>query len=245
MAEKVNRLMGTLGKNAKRAGNVLSFKTPGTPLDFKLGVAGLVDTAHRMLPAVGGGLVAKYIYQWGVNTFKAADASKKRFWEVATTDEGAGTLGMFLFNWLLLMFIPGDTTERFACGLMGRGSIVTWNTLMRWIGKPNLIRANQTSDVGMVDGIDITPQVMDEILNQRQPANQTVALPEGANPDLDEQLLREVGTLALKSPDFREKVSNGMARRVNEYMDREGRKQIDEEVVHGAMIDLFQAMAKR
>ena len=241
MAEKVNRLLNFVGKGRNRAGNIISFKAPGTALDMKLGVLGFVDLGHRMVPAVLGGLLAKYIYNWGVKTFKPAAGATKRFWEVATTDEGAGTLAMFLFNYLLLTFVPGETTERFACGLMGRGSIVTWNTLMRWIGQPQLIRANQTADVGMVDGIDITPQVIDEMVNQR-PANQTVALP---NPDIDEDLLREVGSLALKSPDFREKVSSGMARRVNEYLENEGRKRIDDDVIHNSMVNLFQAMAQR
>lgn len=223
MAE--NRYLALLNVGRGKAANVLSYKKPGTSLE---GV-GLLDHAHRMLPALVGGLSAKSIYTWGVRTFKKS-SENSRFWAVAKTDEGAGTLALWLMTYLVLRLAPGDTTERFCCGLMGRGSIVAYNTLMRLLGQPDKVRANQpdedrTADV-IANEIEVTPRGLSEA-------------------QLDEELIREVGKLALKSDDFRSKVSDGMARRVNEYLESQGRKAIEPDAIHSQVANLFQSMASR
>lgn len=223
MAE--NRYLQLLNVGRGKAGNFLSYKKPGTSLD---GI-GVLDHAHRMLPALVGGLSAKSVYTWGVKTFKKS-ADNSHFWAVASTDEGAGTVALWLMSYLVLRLAPGDTTERFCCGLMGRGSIVAYNTLMRMLGRPDKTRANQPGD-------DRTADVI---------ANEIEVAPRGlSEAQLDEELIREVGKLALKSDDFRSKVSDGMARRVNEYLESQGRKTIEPDAIHSQVANLFQSMANR
>jgi hypothetical protein len=241
MAEGKNRFIAIL-TNPKNPspGNIFALQGAGTKLNNTYGVFGILDHAHRMAPAIVGGLLAKSIYNWGVRVFKKAD--DKKFWQVANTDEGAGSLMLWLITYLLMKFLPGHTTERLCCGLIGRGSIVVFNTLARWMGKNDWVRANETTDAGMVDAIDITPRVLaaEQMQREGEPAN---AAPSG--PELDQELMREVGGLALKSAEFRNQVSDGLARRLNDYLADQGRKSIEPEEVHSRVVDLFQAMANR
>lgn len=230
--EKGNRLYSLIA--GRKPGNILSMKSAGTSLTkYDLG---LLDHAHRMMPAMAGGLMALSFYQWGIRTFKITDSANKHFWQFCKTDESAGGFAIWLLTWLLLRFVPGDTTERFCAGLVGRGSIVIWNTLMRWFGKNDWIRINQADMEAMTTQIEVVPA----------PANQAVATPPVlSEAELDEELIKEVGRLAQRSPEFQEKVSAGFARRINEYLDGQGRKQIDTEEVNRQVIDLFNAMARR
>lgn len=240
MADNENRIYKLLSVRGK-VGNIGSLKTPGTPLTSPVGGLdlGLMDHAHRMAPAVLGGLTARAIYQWGIRTFKV-NPSEQHFWQIAKNDESAGAFAIWLFTYLVLRILPGATTERFVCGLMGRGSIVLWNTLMRWFGKVDWIRTNQP-DTETFTQIEIVPAKPNQA-----PANQTVATPPAlSEAELDEELLKEVGRLAQRSPEFQSKVSGGFARRVNEYLDNQGRKPIEEEEVHRQVVDLFDAMARR
>jgi hypothetical protein len=231
---------------SQKVGNLMSFNAAGTRLSNTWGAFGVLDHAHRMLPAVVGGLSAKAVYNWGIKVFKKpANAADKKFWNVANTDEGAGSLMLWIMSFLLLKFLPGSTTERFCCGLIGRGSIVVFNTISRWLGKDNWVRANEVTDAGMVEAIDITPRVMAEQMQREaqreaQPANESPSAAE-----LDEELAREVGGLALKSAEFRNAVSDGIARRVNDYLADQGRKTIEPEEIHARVVDLFQSMANR
>lgn len=233
-----NPFVAWIDVSNKRPGNMFSISNAGTSLNNTWGVFGVVDHAHRMLPAITGGLLAKRIYTWGVAVFRKKDDEEKKFWHLAKTDEGAGSLALWIFTFLLMRFLPGSTTERFCCGLIGRGSIVVYNTIMRWIGQEKRVRANETTDAGMIEAIDITSRAMSQI--DIQPANEAPA-PE----QLDEELIREVGGLALKSPEFRTKVSDGLARRLNDFLNSQGRAQIEDEQIHRQVADLFQSMASR
>lgn len=179
--------------------------------------------AVTFLPAVMGGLFAKQVYTWGIRVFK----KEKGTWVITKTDEGAGSIMVLIFAFLVWRLVDWEMTEMFIAGLLGRSSYVLRNTLYRLFGKEP--PAN-------------LPPI--EIRAANQAATGRKLLEEGGGA-VDDETIKEIGLYGLQNDDFRDRVSSGLARRVNDWLDSQGRPPVDDAAVQGAIKEVFQGMAGR
>ena len=184
-------------------------------------VGKLGDFVWTFSPALLGGLATKSVYNWGVRYFK----SDKGSWTITKTDEGAGATAVILFSFLMWRVIgEGQMVSMFVAGLVGRGSIVARNTFYRIMGWQ--VPANMPEPD--VDVIDVTPIAANE-----------------EQSGLDEDMLREIGRYGIKNAEFRNAVADGLGRRMNEWLNQQGRPPIDTEAVQSGVADIFTSMSNR
>ena len=107
-------------------------------------------------------------------------------------------------------------------GLVGRGSIVARNTFYRIMGWQ--VPANMPEP----DYVDVTP-----------------VAPNEAQSGLDEEMLREIGRYGLKNTEFRNAIADGLGRRMNDWLNQQGRPPIDAEAVQSGLADIFTSMSNR
>ena len=181
--------------------------------------ARLADFAWSFSPALLGGLMTRSVYNWGVKYFK----SDKGSWTITKTDEGAGATAVMLFAFLLWRLVgESEMVSMFVAGLIGRGSIVTRNTFYRILGWQ--VPANMPDP----DVIDVTPVSNAE-----------------SQEGMDEDMLREIGRYGLKNSDFRSALADGFGRRINDWLNTQGRPPIEEDALQSSVKDIFESMANR
>lgn len=182
-------------------------------------VGKLADFVWTFSPAMLGGLMTKSVYNWGVKYFK----SDKGSWTITKTDEGAGAAAVILFSFLVWRVVgDGQMVSMFVAGLVGRGSIVVRNTFYRIMGWQ--VPANMPDP----DYVDVTPVA----------SNETQA-------GLDEEMLREIGRYGLKNTEFRNALADGLGRRMNDWLNQQGRPPIEAEAVQSGLTDIFTSMSNR
>lgn len=182
-------------------------------------VGRLVDFVWTFGPAMLGGLFTKRVYNWGVQYIK----SNKGSWIITKTDEGAGSVSVLLFAFLVWRLAgESEMVSMFVAGFVGRGSIVVRNTFYRIMGWT--VPANAPDP----DYVDVTP-----------------VSPRESEGGLDDEMLKEIGKYGLNNSEFRTAMADGLGRRMNDWLSSQGRPPIEPDAINSGIKDIFESMSNR